>query len=79
MYEKELDLIEAFRRGQMGRRTLIRRLGALGVTAATAGTLVNMAGSRAMAMDFDWKAHSGKSRAFIRRRAPQWPVHSASL
>ena len=42
MYEKEKDLIAAWQRGQMSRRSLIRGLGALGMTAAGAGTLVNM-------------------------------------
>ena len=41
MYEKEKDLIGAWRRGQMSRRSLIRGLGALGISAATASVLVN--------------------------------------
>ena len=79
MYEKEIDLIEAFKRGQMGRRSLIRRLGALGVSAAAAGTLVNMVGTRAMAADFDWKAHSGKSVKLLLNKHPYTDAMTANL
>ena len=54
MYEKEKDLVDAFVRGTISRRSLIKSLGALGVTAGTAGMLVNMATTNAMAADFDW-------------------------
>ncbi len=79
MHEKEFDLIDAFRRGQMGRRTLIRRLGALGVSAATAGLLVNMAGTRAMAADFDWQAHAGKSVKLLLNKHPYTDAMVANL
>ena len=79
MHEKEFDLIDAFRRGRMGRRTLIRRLGALGVSAAAAGTLVNMAASRAMAADFDWKAHSGKGVKLLLNKHPYTDAMIANL
>ncbi|MEM1342995.1 MAG: ABC transporter substrate-binding protein, partial [Pseudomonadota bacterium] len=59
MYDKEKDLIDAFLRGQMDRRALLRGLGALGVTASTAGVLLNSAATRAMAADFDWQRHAG--------------------
>ena len=79
MYEKEIDLIEAFRRGQMGRRGLIRGLGALGVSAAAAGTLVNMVATRAMAADFDWQAHSGKSVKLLLNKHPYTDAMTANL
>lgn len=59
MYEKEKDLVAAYRRGAMSRRTLIKRLGALGMSTAAAGVLVNGAATRALAQDFDWKKHAG--------------------
>ena len=61
MHEKERDLIGAFLRGQMDRRSLLKGLGAAGMTAASAGTLYNLMSTRALAADFDWKAHSGKA------------------
>ncbi len=79
MYEKEIDLIEAFKHGQMGRRSLIRRLGALGVSAAAAGTLVNMVATRAMAADFDWQAHSGKSVKLLLNKHPYTDAMTANL
>jgi len=56
MLEKERDLVGAFMRGQLSRRDLVRGLGALGVSAASANALIGMATSRALAADFDWKS-----------------------
>ena len=61
MYEKEKGLIDAWQRGQMSRRSLLRGLGALGMTAGSASVLVNMMQTSALAADFDWKKHSGKA------------------
>lgn len=79
MYEKEKDLIGAFLRGQVDRRGLIRGLGAMGVTAATAGTLLNLAQTRAMAQDFDWKAHEGKSLKLLLNQHPYTDALIANL
>ncbi len=79
MYEKEKDLIDAFRRGQMSRRNLIRGLGALGVTAATAGVLVNMVSSQAMAADFDWKKHAGTGVKLLLNKHPYTDAMIANL
>ena len=79
MYEKEKDLIAAWQRGQMSRRNLIRSLGALGVTAASAGTLVNMMQTQALAADFDWKAHSGKSLKLLLNKHPYTDAMIANL
>ncbi len=79
MYRKEKDLVGAYLRGQMSRRSLIRGLGALGVTAATAGTLVNMLASEALAADFDWKKHSGKSLKLLLNKHPYTDAMIANL
>ena len=79
MYEKEKDLIDAFLRGQMNRRSVIRGLGALGVSAATAGTLVNMMATKAMAADFDWKKHSGKGVKLLLNKHPYTDAMIANL
>lgn len=70
MHEKEKDLVDAFMRGQVSRRGLIRGLGAMGVSAATAGVLVNLAATRAMAAGFDWKKHKGKTVKLLLNKHP---------
>ncbi len=70
MHEKEMDLVSAFLRGQVDRRGLIKGLGALGVTAAAAGTLLNLGATRALAADFDWQAHKGKSVKLLLNKHP---------
>ncbi len=79
MYEKEKDLVSAFLNGGMSRRPLIRRLGALGLTAASAGTLHNMMATRALAADFDWKKHSGKSIKLLLNKHPYTDAMIANL
>ncbi|MEO0761625.1 MAG: extracellular solute-binding protein, partial [Pseudomonadota bacterium] len=79
MYEKEKDLIDAFLRGQMSRRSLVRGLGAMGVTAGTAGFLVNAAQTRALAADFDWKKHSGKTVKLLLNKHPYTDAMIANL
>jgi len=79
MYEKEKDLLRAFKRGQMNRRELIRNLGALGVTAPVAGTLLNMVSSEALAADFDWMKHKGKSIKLLLNKHPYADAMIANL
>lgn len=79
MHEKEKDVIGAFMRGQMDRRSLIRRLGALGITATSAGTLYNMMSSNALAADFDWKKHSGKGIKLLLNKHPYTDAMIANL
>ena len=79
MYEREKDLIGAFLRGQIDRRGLIKGLGTMGVTAATAGTLLNLGQTRAMAQDFDWKAHEGKSLKLLLNQHPYTDAMIANL
>lgn len=70
MYEKEKDLVDAFVRGTISRRDLIKSLGALGVTAGTAGMLVNMATTNAMAANFDWMKHKGAKLKLLLNKHP---------
>ncbi len=79
MYDKEKGLIDAWMRGQMSRRSLIRGLGSLGVSAATAGVLVNMAATRALAADFDWKKHSGTAIKLLLNQHPYTDAMIANL
>ena len=80
MYDKENDLIDAFIAGKMSRRSLLRGLGAMGVSAASAGVLVNAAATRAMAQDgFNWKAHEGKTLRLLLNKHPYSDAMIANL
>ncbi|MEO0429066.1 MAG: extracellular solute-binding protein [Pseudomonadota bacterium] len=79
MYAKEKDLIRAWQRGQLSRRSLIRGLGAMGMTAAGASTLVNMMQTQALAADFDWKKHAGKSVKLLLNKHPYTDAMIANL
>ncbi|MCV2865101.1 ABC transporter substrate-binding protein [Albidovulum sediminicola] len=63
----------------MSRRSLIRGLGSLGVTAATAGTLLNLGATRALAADFDWKKHSGTTVKLLLNKHPYADALIANL
>ncbi|MBM7069407.1 extracellular solute-binding protein [Actibacterium sp. 188UL27-1] len=79
MYEKEKGLVEAYRRGGMNRRTLVKSLGALGMSASTAAILVNASATKALAADFDWKQHSGKSVKLLLNQHPYTDAMIANL
>lgn len=79
MYEKENDLIDAFRRGQLSRRGLIRGLGALGLSVGAAGVLLNAAATRALAADFDWKKHAGTGVKLLLNKHPYTDAMIADL
>jgi len=70
MHEKAKDLCEAFIARGIGRRDLMRRLAALGVTAGLADMMVNAAATEAMAADFDWQAHKGKTLKLLLNKHP---------
>ena len=79
MYEKEKDLVNAYMRGQMSRRSLLRSLSALGLTAASASILVNASATRALADDFDWKKHAGKAVKLLLNKHPYTDAMIANL
>ncbi|MFK5978726.1 MAG: extracellular solute-binding protein [Rhizobiaceae bacterium] len=80
MYEKERDLIESFVKGGVSRRGVIRGLGALGVSAATAGVLVNAAATNALAQNgFDWKKHAGTTVKLLLNKHPYADAMIANL
>ncbi|RWM81603.1 MAG: extracellular solute-binding protein [Mesorhizobium sp.] len=79
MHEKEKDLIDAFLRGQVDRRGLIKGLGAMGLAAGTAGTLLNLGQTRALAADFDWQAHKGKTIKLLLNKHPYADAMIANL
>jgi multiple sugar transport system substrate-binding protein len=79
MHEREKDLISAYLGGQMDRRELIKRLGGLGLTAASASVLFNMQSTQALAADFDWQAHKGKSVKLLLNKHPYADAMIANL
>ena len=80
MHDKEKDLIDAYIRGQVSRRGLIRGLGAMGVTAAAAGVMVNAAATRALAQNgFDWRRHEGESIKLLLNKHPYSDAMIANL
>ncbi|TGS65862.1 extracellular solute-binding protein [Mesorhizobium sp. M3A.F.Ca.ET.174.01.1.1] len=79
MHEKEKDLIDAFLREQVDRRGLIKGLGAMGLAAGTAGILLNLGQTRALAADFDWQAHKGKTIKLLLNKHPYADAMIADL
>lgn len=79
MYRKEKDLIRAYMNGQMSRRTMLKSLGAMGLTATNAGILLNMASSQALAADFDWMKHQGTAIKLLLNKHPYTDAMIANL
>ena len=79
MHEKANDLVEVYLRRGMGRRTLMRRLGALGLTAAAANTLMGLASTRALAQEFNWKQHQGKTVTLLLNKHPYTDAMVANI
>ncbi len=80
MYDKEKQLIDAYMRGTVSRRSMIKGLGAMGMTAATASVLVNAAATRALAQSgFDWQKHSGTTVKLLLNKHPYTDAMIANL
>ncbi|MFO1036817.1 MAG: extracellular solute-binding protein [Geminicoccaceae bacterium] len=79
MYEKAKDAAKAFAEKRIDRRELMRRMGQLGVGAVAANYLVGQATTRAMAADFDWKKHSGKTVSLLLNKHPYADAMIANL
>jgi multiple sugar transport system substrate-binding protein len=79
MHEKAKDLCETFVARGLGRRELIRRLAALGLTAGAADMLVNAAQTKALAADYDWMAHKGTNLKLLLNKHPYADAMIADL
>ncbi|MFK7853862.1 MAG: extracellular solute-binding protein [Granulosicoccus sp.] len=79
MFNKEKELAQEFLNGKISRRELIKRFGALGLTASSAGVLLNMQATNALAADFDWKKHSGKKVKLLLNKHPYADAMIANL
>lgn len=80
MHEKEKNLIKTYVDGKIDRRSLIRGLGVMGVTAATAGTLLNSVATEALAANgFDWQKHKGTTVKLLLNKHPYADALIANL
>ena len=70
MHDKAKDLVQAFTKGRIGRRELFRKMGQLGVGAAAANVLYAQSASEALAADFDWQKHKGKTVTLLLNKHP---------
>jgi multiple sugar transport system substrate-binding protein len=79
MSHKERELFEAFVAGRISRRELLSGAAKLGITAAMAGGMLNMAQSSAMAADFDWTKFKGKKLKLLLNKHPYADAMIADL
>ena len=79
MHEKAKDLVQAFTQGRIGRRELMRRSGQLGIGAAAANYLYGQTATQALAADFDWKKHKGKTVTLLLNKHPYADAMIADL
>ncbi len=79
MSHKEKEIFEAFVAGKLNRRELLAAAGKLGIGAAAAGMMLNMAQTRAMAADFDWKKFKGKKLKLLLNKHPYVDAMVADL
>ena len=79
MFEREKNLIDEFVRGRIDRRELMKGLAATGMSVGAASVLLNMRATQALAADFDWKAHAGKSVKLLLNKHPYADAMIANL
>ena len=70
MSDKIKAMFEDFVAGRVGRRELLRDAARFGIGASAAGMLLNAAQTRALAADYDWKAHQGKALKVLLNKHP---------
>jgi len=79
MTDKARDLAAAFEAGKIGRRELVKRLSAIGITAAAVGTIMGEAATNAYAADFDMMAHKGDAVKLLLNKHPYADAMIADL
>lgn len=79
MEKKEVDLVRAYLNGSMSRRTWLKSMAALGVSASTAGSLLTAMSTKAIAQDFDWMKHKGTSLKLLLNKHPYADALLANL
>ena len=79
MSDKAKGLFEEFKAGNLSRRELMHGAGKLGITAASANFMLNAAGTRALAADFDWKKFNGSKVHLLLNKHPYADAMIADL
>jgi multiple sugar transport system substrate-binding protein len=79
MFDKERDLASTFAAGRIGRRELMQRASRLGLGVAAASFFVNESMTRALAADFDWQKHKGKTINLLLNKHPYTDALIADL
>ncbi len=79
MDEKIKDAAKDFLAGGMDRRGFAKRAAALGVSAAAANFGLGGAATEAMAANFDWQAHKGKTLRLLLNKHPYADAMTADL
>lgn len=72
-------LVQAFLNKQLSRRELMSRGAKLGVSAAVLGSTANLLQSQALAADFDWMKHKGKTVNLLLNKHPYTDAMVADL
>src|SRR5690554_167110 len=79
MYEKARDLAEAYVGRRIGRREFLDRMAKLGIGAAAANWVFGRASTQALAADYDWKKHQGKTVNLLLNKHPYTDAMIANL
>ncbi|SMF21869.1 carbohydrate ABC transporter substrate-binding protein, CUT1 family [Tistlia consotensis] len=79
MYEKAKDLAEAYVARRLSRRAFIDRMAKLGIGAAAARWALSEATTRALAADYDWQKHKGKTVTLLLNKHPYTDAMIADL
>ena len=79
MERRMKELADLYQARQIGRRDLMRRAGALGLSAAAASFMFNRLSTQALAADFDWKANKGKTVTLLLNKHPYADAMIADL
>ncbi|MCY4334166.1 MAG: extracellular solute-binding protein [Litoreibacter sp.] len=78
--KKEKEIVQSYMSGNISRRSMLRGLSSLGVSAAAASVMVNAAATRALAQNgFDWERHSGTSIKLLLNQHPYADAMIANL
>ena len=79
MTTKQKDTIDRFLKGGMSRREMIERLGRMGLGAAAGAYVLNQGMTEALAQEFNWKAHEGKTINLLLNKHPYADAMIANL
>src|SRR5689334_8697331 len=79
MFDREKNLFDSYANKRISRRDLLDGAAKLGIAGVAANAAFASSVSRAMAADFNWKAHSGKSIKLLLNKHPYVDAMVADL